>query len=125
MSDRKTRLIDCDPRWVTDSDGREGSGVRFDCPEGHEWCIHVVPVTPALDGAPHASWQSNGAVWQRTGDSFETLTLTPSIRTTQRYPSKEAALADGVLEEYFDERLLCALHIFIRNGQIEFCGDSR
>lgn len=55
---------------------------------------------------------------------FETLSLSPSIRRVQRHASKEAALAAGVLEEHFSETLTCALHIFITNGAIEFCGDS-
>lgn len=104
---RLTRLSDCDPRWVVTGGSSDRCGVSFACPEGHEGCRHVIPFTPALDGSPAAGWQQNGAVWQRTGDTFETLTLSPSIRNAPR------------------EDTGCALHIFIRNGQIEFCGDSR
>ena len=116
---RRTRLVDCNPRWVsgryTGVDSEVPRGVHFDCPEGHEGCSHAIPFTPALDGTPSASWQTNGAIWQRTGDTFETLTLSPSIR---REPRKVYG-ADGKVSEG------CALHIFIRDGQIEFCGDSR
>lgn len=108
---RKTRLVDCDPRWVTGRyaghDDDVPRGIHFDCPEGHEGCSIAVPFTPALDGTPNESWQGNKALWQRTGDTFETLTLSPSIR-------REPSAADS-----------CACHIFVRNGQIEFCGDSR
>lgn len=105
MTARIHRIADLDPHWV-ESDGKR-CGVRFDCPEGHEDCRHVVPFTPALDGSPATSWYPSGVQWQRAGDTFETLTLTPSIATP---PGRESG---------------CALHIFIRDGQIEFCGDSK
>lgn len=62
---------------------REGVGVVFDCPcgnhdEGHQ-CY--VPFANPLDGGPPTDprgWQGSGG-WLRTGDTFETLTLTPSI----------------------------------------------
>lgn len=131
MSVRKTRLVDCNPRWVI-TKGRV-SGVSFDCPEGHENCRHSIPFTPALDGHPAASWYTSGAVWQRMGPSsefaetklFDTLTLSPSIRREPVYASREAALAAGCLEEHIEPTLLCAFHGFICNGQIDFCGDSR
>lgn len=125
MSARRTRLVDCSPRWITESGGREGCGIMFECPEGHQDCRHAIPFTPALDGAAHASWQHNGAVWQRTGDTFETLSLSPSIRREPAYASREAALAAGCLPEHIEPSLLCACHIFIVNGEIQFCGDSR
>lgn len=131
-SARRTRLVDCNPRWVT---GRYAgqtaggddvpSGIRFDCPEGHEGCSHVIPFSPAFDGSPTPGWQQNGAIWQRTGDIFETLTLSPSIRRNPTYASREAAIAAGALEEYLTPSMFCALHVDITNGQIEFCGDSR
>jgi hypothetical protein len=114
---RKHRLVDCNPSW------NEGDGfIRFDCPEGHADCFHVIPFTPSLDGSAHTR---NSAMWQRTGDTFETLTLSPSILRRQRYTSRDAALADGVKPEHFEEQLICGLHIFIKNGAIEFCGDSK
>jgi len=110
VSGRRTRLVDCNPRWVTGRyAGRDDDtpvGVHFDCPEGHEGCDHAIPFTPALDGTATTTWQTNGANWQRTGDTFETLTLTPSINTPQRQNG-------------------CAFHGFIANGEITFCGDSR
>lgn len=120
---RKLRLVDCNPRWATD-DGRTRFLI-FDCPEGHEDCRHSIPFTPSLEGVPMTSPQQNGAQWTRTGDDFATLTLAPSIRRVARYASREAAIADGVKPEYLDASLTCALHIFITNGAITFCGDSR
>lgn len=129
MAERRTRLVDCNPKWVHGRYGGQGDspvrGVHFDCPEGHEGCSHAIPFTPALDGVDSVTWQSNGAQWQRTGDTFETLTLTPSIRRTRRYESREAAIAAGCIPEYITESMLCAFHGFVTNGAITFCGDSK
>lgn len=123
MSQRKTKLVDCNPRWIE----RDGvtCGVRFDCPEGHTECHHAIPFTPSLEGGAVPTWQSNGAQWQRTGEDFAALTLSPSIRRNPQYASRDAAMAAGCIPEYVTDSTLCALHIFIANGEIQFCGDSR
>lgn len=122
---RKTRLVDCNPDWIVDRKDGPVCGLRFDCPEGHEGCAHAIPFTPALDGQAAPGWQRNGALWQRTGDTFETITLNPSIRRVPEHASREAALGAGCIPEHVTDSLICALHIFIRDGAIEFCGDSR
>lgn len=128
-SARKHTLAECNPRWITGRyAGRDDDtpvGLHFDCPEGHAECDHAIPFAPALDGGPAASWYSSGAIWQRTGDTFATLTLSPSIRREPTYASREAAIAAGGIPELLTESHFCALHIFIRDGRIEFCGDSR
>lgn len=53
---------------------RRGVGVVCDCPCGCDQQLYV-PFANPLDGGP--SVESKG--WQRAGDTFETLTLTPSI----------------------------------------------
>lgn len=124
MSERRTRLVDCNPRWVCWS-GREGidaiDAVHFDCPEGHDSCVFDIPFTPALDGSP----QTLGVRWQRTGDTFETLTLSPSIRRTPTYASPEAAIVAGALDMYLTPSMFCAFHGILTNGVFELCGDSR
>jgi len=126
MSTRRHRLVDCNPQFIT-YDGKDDhapDALFFDCPEGHEDCRYHVPFTPALDGSAGAA-QANGARWTRSGDTFETLTLAPSIRGVPQFASREAAIADGRMVEHVHPRMWCALHIFIRGGAIEFCGDSR
>lgn len=103
---RKMKLIECNPKWGSSKEVT--CYVIFDCPEGHEDCRHSIPFTPSLDGQTQVSPQQNGAQWYRTGDTFENLTLSPSIRRIPLPGSDD-----------------CALHIFIRNGLIEFCGDSK
>jgi hypothetical protein len=96
------KFVDLNPSWVgaggegiSDRDGnpvpeRHGVAVTFDCPCGCDLRA-AISFTVALDGKP---WRADG--WTRTGDTFETLTLNPSI---QRF--------DG-----------CRWHGFIRNGQV-------
>lgn len=85
----------------------------------------MIPFSPALDGTASTGWQANGAVWERTGDTFETLTLSPSIRREPTYVSREAALAAGAVPELLEDTHFCAIHVFLRGGSFEFCGDSR
>lgn len=94
------RLVDLDPRWATvggpdtfivQPDGtrvprpeRHGIGITFRCP-----CPHAhenygervfVPFTNPLDGGPSYDLTNpQRAYWQREGDTFDTLTLRPSI----------------------------------------------
>ena len=84
---------------ITDKDGkpvprREGVGVLFDCPKcgpEHPCCVEFA--NPLDGGPPH---RSDGHVWQRVGDTIDTLTLTPSILRK-----------DG-----------CGWHGFITNGEV-------
>lgn len=59
---------------------REGVGLSFDCPCG---CgvRGYVPFKNPLDGG--ASYNPKG--WDRTGDTFDTITLRPSIHRPKEY----------------------------------------
>lgn len=93
------RLVDLDPCWVTGSqylvdpsapDGPpvwdhghvpgRAVGVSFECPHCRETRIAVAFASPVDGGPPSASFKRH---WQRTGDSFETLTLTPSVDASE------------------------------------------
>lgn len=107
------RLVDADPIWVgtgpnnTVSPNRHGIGVQFDCPI-HEDCLCYVPFTNPLDGGAPVDFRPPAAppsaTWGRSGETFETLTLAPSIRRLG--PE-------------------CFWHGFIRGGRFETCGDAR
>lgn len=83
------KLTDLNPKFygaggpgVTRADGspaphREGVALVFDCPCGGECLPVAVEFANPLDGGPPL--RSDGHTWQRTGDTFETLTLQPSI----------------------------------------------
>lgn len=85
---------------------REGVGLIFNCPCGNDAEEHqcYVPFSNPLDGGPPTDprgWNGSGG-WQRTGDTFKTLTLTPSI-----FRRKDLG---G-----------CGWHGFITNGEVTSC----
>jgi hypothetical protein len=85
------KLLDLNPAWysvITESAGsmvrREGMGLIFDCPccvaagkRVGEREILSVPFANPIDGGPPA--ETRKAFWQRTGTTFEDLTLSPSV----------------------------------------------
>ncbi len=105
------RLADLNPQWmdaggegVTKADGspapkRHGVGVLLTCPCGAcgEDKLLYVPFENPLDGGPSLSPER--PLWTRSGDTFEALTLTPSIL---RNPSRGG----------------CGWHGYVTNGEI-------
>lgn len=77
---------------------RDGVGVQFDCPCGKCGMPCFVPFRQPLDGGPPL-WGEDRSLWNRSGDTFDTLTLTPSIL---RSPDKGG----------------CGWHGFVTNGEI-------
>lgn len=88
------RLVDLNPRWVSAGPRRRGVGVCFDCPGA---CCADKPLSELhpgdkpedqtkeracvffsnpVDGGPPVG---DGPHWERTGDAFEDLTLSPSV----------------------------------------------
>lgn len=107
------RLVDLEPRWVGaggegiyQADGspapeRHGVAISFRCPCGthprddeYETDRCVIMLNNPLDG--QGPLNSGSSYWTRTGDTFETLSLTPSI---QRHGA-------------------CNWHGFITNGEV-------
>lgn len=78
------KLTELEPHWIgiygEDSAGnhiakRTKLGVTFRCPDaGCDQRLGVLFANPP-DGLPSLP----GRAWQRTGDTFDTLTLTPSV----------------------------------------------
>lgn len=101
------KLTDQNPRWigaggdgVTGPNGapapaRSGVGIMLDCPCGAPGASLYVPFANPLDGGPQHGAQG----WQRTGETFDTLTLRPSIQR----------IASGCN---------CRWHGFITNGEV-------
>lgn len=80
------RLTDLDPRWCVDADiviggsvkhfdGRHGMGITFDCPCCKRVRLAVWFDKPIDGGVP----TDDAKLWSRSGETFETLTLSPSI----------------------------------------------
>lgn len=78
---------DLDPRWAS-ADGRHGQAVSFDCPCGCRERL-IVPFSNPIDGgAPMQTKRRDGKdapLWTRTGDTFETLTPSPSIDSPKHW----------------------------------------
>jgi hypothetical protein len=101
------KLTDLHPRWIgAGGEGvfdaehnpmpeRHGVGIILDCPCGNSEHEHrlFVPFRNPLDGGEQLSNQQG---WERTGETFEDLTLSPSIHRIGG----------------------CAWHGWIRNGEI-------
>lgn len=95
------RLTDLDPRWGTWSGRAERIEVSFDCPRhGKAHRVHV-PFANPLDGGKPVE---RNHLWQRSGDSFDTLTLSPSIDYTK--------YDNGTLRD------ASCWHGFVRNGEV-------
>lgn len=82
LTEQNPKFLGAGGEGVWKADGspaprREGVGLMFDCPCGCGGCTFVDFANP-LDGAGQHRLEAR-AVWQRTGETFETLTLTPSI----------------------------------------------
>lgn len=100
--EEEVRLIELHPEWmgaggsnIFNADGspstlRHGIGMTFDCPAGHtsecaydEACgdgkheRHYVMFANPVDGGP--VFEVNSPKWTRTGDTWDTLQLLPSI----------------------------------------------
>ena len=89
------KLTDLNPKWVG-MPGRvfsiEGKAVKvgltFDCPcpacavppkVGRRLAISFTPPIDPHMVLPGTTWAPSSPSWQRTGDTFENITLTPSI----------------------------------------------
>lgn len=102
------RLTELEPEFygaggdgITRADGspvpkRSGIGMTFKCPCG---CAIecAVPFANPVDGGP-----ADGRGWERTGDTFDVMTLSPSILRSK-------------------EKGGCGWHGWIRNGEVISC----
>lgn len=86
------RLIDLEPRFLAyslDETGHEihrhlpnaigAQGIRFTCPNPRHGHIIVIWFANPVDAAPVPNHVTPTPRWTRTGMTYETLSLTPSI----------------------------------------------
>ena len=103
MSDIKTppkKLVDLNPQWF-EIHGRDTllAGVIYDCPCQLDTCAWGGRVAISFSN-PVRGEPANGPgerLWHRTGETFETLTLSPSVHQVGHW------------------------HGWIRNGVVESC----
>ena len=85
------KLTDLDPRWTSRIGGAK-TGVSFLCPCCRNQRI-AVDFAPAIGDAP--TWPPSGLfIWNRQGDTFEILTLHPSIDVS-RFGHWHGSVANG------------------------------
>jgi hypothetical protein len=97
------RLADLRPAWTDrPHDNRSGLAVVLDCPgpccqqkpEVERYRIQVIFLNPIDGGKPMGSAAS--CRWTRTGETFETLTLRPSVDAREIHHA-HFTLTDGTL----------------------------
>ncbi len=88
------RLVDLEPHWVGLMPGH-AIGITFLCPHCHQCRVGVLFDVPiggnsiegiigrSLTVALQQAANSNMKQWHRQGDTFETLSLSPSIDTSE------------------------------------------
>lgn len=82
-------LIQLNPEWSGLLRPNSGESILLDCPNcgpKHRLCAYF---SNPLDNQPCAPWQN--PTWNRIGESFETLTLEPSIQ----YPCFHGWIEEG------------------------------
>lgn len=82
------KLTELSPRWIGVGDAlpRRRIGVTFDCPHCRETRLGVFFANPVDGGPAYVDLLPAPGVppivrhhWQRTGETFDALTLTPSV----------------------------------------------
>lgn len=68
------KLLDLDPRWVVNRDGRLGMGLSFISPVSIARIV-VWFANPIDGGEPI----NDRPLWHRTGDTFQTLTVSVNV----------------------------------------------
>lgn len=79
------RLTDLNPRWFKHFSEGPISGLTFECPHCRMQRISATfaptfdDAVLAANGVPWPHPHIKGPYWTRTGDTFETITLRPSV----------------------------------------------
>jgi hypothetical protein len=103
------KLAELDASFVSVDERRVA--VQFRCPGCRRERI-VIPFANPPDGGPASpDMNRRGVLWQRTGETLETLTLTPSIDFRHTIPSDRSWVAPRV----------CHWHGWVRNGEAVSC----
>jgi hypothetical protein len=97
------RLVDLDASFVSSNGVR--TGVQFLCPACRQTRI-VVPFAKPDGGPPDPSMNMHGVLWRHTGDTLDTLTLSPSVDA--RHTNFDDDLANAPVE--------CRWHGWVTSG---------
>lgn len=85
------RLTELDPNWWTIAEGRTGMGITFLCPhcralnsESTQY-LGIWFANPVDGGPPAPIDLVPNPRWKRTDDTFETITIEPSINASDHW----------------------------------------
>lgn len=106
------KLTELEPRWWSTQSGRHGQGINFLCPRCREEYIGVAFKNPVDGGSPAPNCKY---YWIRIGDSFESLTLQPSIDATI-YGHWHGEVRGGNM---FGVHGLCQVYLEVQDGKIK------
>jgi hypothetical protein len=101
------KLLELNPSWCTAVKGRHGMGLSFECPIHRFHRLAVMFANP-VDGGECC--KDSKYVWQRTGETWDDLTLGPSI---------DASGNVATIGEHAGMIQTPCWHGFIRNGAVE------
>lgn len=104
------KLIELNPRWTCDAPGRHGQGISFECPVHRNHRLAVAFANPIDGGERMKSSGSSSYFWERAGQTWDTLTLGPSIDASGNK-------ADDLVDIGGRIQTPC-WHGFITNGEI-------
>jgi len=75
------KLTELDPRWTSVETGRTGQGIVFLCPLCKTHFLGTFFQNPIDGKSPYVrAGETTSSWWTRSGDTFATLSITPSIR---------------------------------------------
>lgn len=121
------KLVELAPKWVT-IDGQPDServAIIFACPVHAPLGLTEKGRSKCALAEVYVPFGGDGARWQKSGDSFENLTLTPSVLCTT--VTKEA-FARITREEWYaegEEAPRCThWHGFVTSGEVQILPDS-
>lgn len=99
------KLRDLNPTWISD-----GAGIGFDAPNGggRITVFFANPLPGAVDHGPRTPPYDRR--WTRTGDTFDTLSLTPSV---DAFEARVDANGNAT-----NERTRTIWHGFVTNGDV-------
>jgi hypothetical protein len=110
------RLAELEPRWWADA-GRHGQGMHFLCPVCKKERIAVAFANPIDGGAIAPNCR---AYWSRSGETFDAITLEPSVDASEA-GHWHGFIKDGTI---IGEHANCEVLLGIQDGEVTVGGTN-
>lgn len=96
------KLTDLNPEWLGVLRPKSGEQLQFDCPKCGPKHRLIAYFSNPLDGQPPAPWHDVEKIWKREGDTFEALTIAPSLQ----YPCFHGWVEHGLVFDISESPLM-------------------